>query len=62
MAGQFRHGITFRSFRGKVYIASLIGARPKGYRWVSERKRLGLPLTTVTQKALAAAEVAAGQR
>jgi A/G-specific adenine glycosylase len=61
-AGEFRHGITFRSFRGKVYIASLIGARPKGYRWISERKRLGLPLTTVTQKALAAAEVAAHQR
>ena len=62
MAAEFRHGITFRSYRGKVYMGSLIAALPKGYRWISHRQRLGLPLTTVTLKALAAAEVTADRR
>ena len=50
--GNFRHGITFRSYRGSVYRAKINGRAPAGYRWVPEQSLEEIPLTTVTRKAL----------
>jgi A/G-specific adenine glycosylase len=52
--GTFRHGITFRDYRGSVYRGSLQGKAPPQYHWVSSRRLETLPLTTVTRKALLA--------
>ena len=53
--GAFRHGITFRSYRGKVWEAVLEGKRPDEYRWIAAARRAGLPVTTISAKALRAA-------
>lgn len=50
--GSFRHGITFRSYRGVVYEGTIRGRLPAGCRWVSAEAFGVLPLTTVTTKAL----------
>jgi len=50
--GSFRHGITFRSYRGAVYRGTIRGKPPAGYRWVAEDDLTGMPITTVTRKAL----------
>lgn len=55
--GTFRHGITVRSFHGTVYRAKVRGAKPPEWRWVSESRRGVLPLTTITRKALASAQL-----
>ena len=55
-AGDFRHGITFRSFRGAVYEAVVESAKPEGFRWITRGRRGVLPLTTITKKALAVHE------
>jgi A/G-specific adenine glycosylase len=57
--GEFRHAITFRNYRGRVHRAVLAGKAPKGYRWIPQSRLPELPLTTITRKALAAAESAA---
>ena len=51
--GEFRHGITFRSYRGKVWEAVLEGKRPGEYRWIASGRRAVLPVTTISAKALA---------
>lgn len=53
--GRFRHGITFRSYRGRVYRAKLSGRIPSGYRWISAERVETIPVTTVTRKAMTAA-------
>ena len=50
--GNFRHGITFRSYRGSVYRSKIEGRAPAGYLWVPEQSLEELPLTTVARKAL----------
>jgi A/G-specific adenine glycosylase len=55
LLGEFRHAITFRSYRGRVHRGAIIAKAPKGYRWVSRDRLAALPLTTITRKALAAA-------
>lgn len=52
--GRFRHGITFRSYRGRVYRARLAGSLPRGYDWIAAGHLDKIPLTTVTRKALKA--------
>lgn len=52
--GDFKHAITFRAYRGTVYEGLLEGDRPEEYRWVNRTRFKGLPLTTITKKALAA--------
>jgi A/G-specific adenine glycosylase len=54
LLGEFRHAITFRNYHGRVHHGIVIAKAPKGYRWVSRRRLAGLPLTTITRKALAA--------
>ncbi len=56
--GEFRHGITFRDYRGRVYRARLRGKAPRGYRWVAPDRLSDVALTTVTRKALAVADIA----
>ncbi len=56
--GEFRHGITFRDYRGRVYGARLSGKAPRGYRWVAPDRLSEVALTTVTRKALAVADIA----
>ena len=56
--GEFRHGIMFRDYRGRVYGARLSGKAPRGYRWVAPDRLSHVPLTTVTRKALAVAGIA----
>ena len=53
--GTFRHGITFREYRGSVYRGELPLQPPDGYRWVSPERLRRLPLTTITRKVLAVA-------
>lgn len=53
--GGFRHGIMFRSYTGTVYRGRLSGNKPEEYRWLSAAERAGLPVSTITKKALAAA-------
>ena len=55
LLGEFRHAITFRSYRGKVHHGVVRGRPPKGHQWVSQDRLAVLPLTTITRKALAAA-------
>ena len=55
--GTFRHGITVRAFQGTVYRAKVRAGKPPEWRWVSESRRGVLPLTTITRKALAAAQL-----
>ena len=55
LLGEFRHAITFRSYRGRVHHATLRGRAPAGYHWISPGRLSELPLTTITRKALAAA-------
>jgi A/G-specific adenine glycosylase len=55
LAGEFRHAITFRTYRGRVRHGVLHGRAPRGHRWLSQGMLAGLPLTTITRKALAAA-------
>ena len=50
--GDFRHAITFRSYRGAVCRGTIRGKPPAGYRWVAEGDLTGMPTTTVTRKAL----------
>ena len=50
--GTFRHGITTRSFRGVVCVASLETRKPEEYRWISAQQCTELPITTITKKAL----------
>ncbi len=50
--GEFRHGITFREYRGAVYLGELRSQTVDGYQWVSAQKLKSLPLTTTTRKAL----------
>ncbi len=50
--GNFRHGITFRSYRGSVYRSKIEGRAPACYRWVPEQRLEEMPLTTVARKAL----------
>ena len=52
--GRFRHAITFRSYRGRVYRAKLVGPLPPGYGWIAAGRLDEIPLTTVTRKALKA--------
>jgi hypothetical protein len=52
--GRFRHAITFRSYRGRVYRAKLAEPLPPGYRWIAAGRLDEIPLTTVTRKALKA--------
>ena len=52
--GEFKHAITFRSYRGTVYQGHLEGDRPEDYRWVGRRRLASLPVTTISKKALAA--------
>jgi A/G-specific adenine glycosylase len=59
--GEFRHAITFHNYRGRVHRAVLAGKAPQGYRWIPQSRLSELPLTTITRKALAAAERAASQ-
>jgi A/G-specific adenine glycosylase len=54
-AGEFRHAITFRTYRGQVHRGIVHGRAPRGYRWLSQGELAGLPLTTITRKALSAA-------
>ncbi len=56
--GEFRHGITFRAYRGRAYRARLRGRAPRGYSWVTPERLPALALTTVTRKALAVASIA----
>jgi A/G-specific adenine glycosylase len=56
--GTFRHGIMFRSYAGAVYVGRLRGRKPEDYRWMSAEEREGLPVSTITRKALAVARVA----
>ena len=58
LAGEFRHAITFRAYRGRVHHGAIRGRTPQGYRWISRTDLNGLPLTTITRKALAAAGTA----
>ncbi|HUG81140.1 MAG TPA: A/G-specific adenine glycosylase [Bryobacterales bacterium] len=58
--GRFRHAITFRSYRGRVYRAKLGGLPPPGYRWIAAGRLDEIPLTTVTRKALKAKPQAEG--
>ncbi len=60
--GEFRHGITFRSYRGSVYRGELHNALPSGYRWISRSRLESLPLTTIARKALAAAAESPSRR
>ncbi len=53
--GEFRHGITFRIYKGKVWEAVLEDQKPEEYRWVAPKRRAALPLTTISKKALQAA-------
>ncbi len=53
--GNFRHGIMFRSYAGVVYLARLSGKKPEEYRWLTAAQRAALPVSTITDKALAAA-------
>jgi A/G-specific adenine glycosylase len=55
LLGEFRHAITFRSYRGRVFGGVLAGRAPQGYRWVPQARLIELPVTTITRKALAAA-------
>jgi A/G-specific adenine glycosylase len=55
LLGEFRHTITFRSYRGRVFGGVLAGRSPQGYRWVPQARLIELPVTTITRKALAAA-------
>jgi len=55
--GTFTHGITVRSFRGTVVRATLEGEKPSEWRWISRARRAKLPLTTITRKALQAAQL-----
>ncbi len=55
--GEFRHGITVRSYRGKVWEAVLEDQKPGEYRWIPPKRRAELPLTTVSTKALRTAGV-----
>lgn len=55
--GTFAHGITVRSFRGTVVRATLEGEKPSEWRWISPARRAQLPLTTITRKALQAAQL-----
>jgi A/G-specific adenine glycosylase len=57
LLGEFRHAITFRSYRGRVHGGVLLGKMPQNYRWISSTRLPKLPLTTITRKALAAADV-----
>jgi len=50
--GGFRHGITFRSYRGAVYRGTIHGKPPAGYRWVAEADLTEMPISTVARKAL----------
>ena len=50
--GDFRHSITFRTYRGRVYQAKLTGRAPSGYRWISNESLKSVPVTTVTRKAM----------
>jgi A/G-specific adenine glycosylase len=59
LLGEFRHAITFRSYRGRVHGGVLAGRAPQGYRWVSQARLIELPVTTITRKALAVAARAA---
>ncbi len=50
--GKFSHSITFRVYEVNVYRAMLVGTRPKLFRWVSRKRLLTMPITTVARKAL----------
>jgi A/G-specific adenine glycosylase len=52
--GTIRHGIVNHSYTICVRLASFSRSRrlPRGFRWVNGEERGGLPLTTVTKKAL----------
>jgi A/G-specific adenine glycosylase len=56
--GEFRHGITFREYRGAVYHAESESKTVAGFRWVSSQELPSLPLTTTTKKALEIAQTA----
>ena len=49
---EFPHSITWHDYRVKVFRAALRGASPAGYHWVPISELGGLPLTTITRKAL----------
>ena len=55
--GEFRHGITFREYRARVYRARLQGRAPRGHRWIAADRLPEVALTTVTRKALAVAGI-----
>ncbi len=50
--GRFRHSITYHEYTVSVHRAKLRGRRPKGYQWIAKKDLAGLPLTTITKKAL----------
>jgi A/G-specific adenine glycosylase len=56
--GEFRHGITFREYRGAVYRGESESKTVDGYQWVSSQELQSLPLTTTTRKALDIAHLA----
>ena len=54
--GEFRHTITHHQYRCAVYPAELkSGGRGSGFRWLSAKELLRIPLSTTARKALALA-------
>lgn len=51
-AGSFSHGITGTSYVCRVYRASARGEPGEGFRWMSLEEMAGVPLTTISRKAL----------
>lgn len=50
--GSFAHSITNTQYTARVYLAEFEGGLKQDQRWVSVREMSGLPLSTITRKAL----------
>ena len=50
--GEFRHAITYHDYRATVFRAGMQGRPRQGWRWIPLAELPGLPLTTVSRKAL----------
>lgn len=59
--GSFSHGITSTSYACSVYLAEARGEPSGGYRWTADGLGSGLPLTTISRKALRMTERAADE-
>lgn len=50
--GSFAHSITNTQYTARVYLTEFVGSLAQGQRWVSAREMSGLPLSTISRKAL----------